>query len=70
MKVYTLPVLVCIPDDKRKKDKLEIEKSAQPGWMPEYEKHIKDKKPSIPIKIHPLLMCDKDTAIAEYDRLY
>jgi hypothetical protein len=70
MKAYTLPVLVCIPDDKRKKDKLEIEKSAQPEWMPEYEKHIKDKKPSIPIKIHPLLMCDKDTAIAEYDRLY
>lgn len=25
---------------------------------------------AIPIKIHPLLMCDKDTAIAEYDRLY
>lgn len=70
MKAHTLPVLVCIPDDKRKKDKPEIEKSAQPKWMPEYEKYIKDKKPSLPIKIHPLLMCDKDTAIAEYDRLY
>lgn len=70
MKAYTLPVLVCIPDDKRQKDKPVIEKSVQPKWMPEYEKYIKDKKPSIPIKIHPLLMCDKDTAIAEYDRLY
>lgn len=75
MKAYTLPVLVCIPDDKRKKDKPVIEKSAQPKWIPEYEKYIKDKKPSIPIKIHPLLMCNeedkaKDMAIAEYDRLY
>ena len=75
MKAYTLPVLVCIPDDKRKKDKPVIEKSAQPKWIPEYEKYIKDKKPSIPIKIHPLLMCNevdkaKEMAIAEYDRLY
>lgn len=68
MKAYhTLPVLV----DDSKKDKPIIEKFAQPEWMPEYEKHIKDKKPSIPIKIHPLLMCDKyPTAIEEYDRLY
>lgn len=66
MKAYTLPVLV----DDSKKDKPVIEKSAQPEWMQEYEKYIKDKKPSLPIKIHPLLMCDKDTAIAEYDRLY
>ena len=75
MKAHTLPVLVCIPEDKRNKDKPVIEKSVQPEWMPEYEKHIKDKKPSLPIKIHPLLMCNeedkaKDIAIAEYDRLY
>lgn len=74
MKSHTLPVLVCLPNDEskdeNKKDKPVIEKSAQPKWMQEYEKHIKDKKPSLPIKLHPLLMCDKDTAIAEYDRLY
>ena len=70
MKAHSLPVLVCIPDNKRNKDKPVIEKSAQPKWIPEYEKYIKEKKPSLPIKIHPLLMCDKDTAIAEYDRLY
>lgn len=75
MKAHTLPVLVCIPDNKRNKDKPVIEKSAQPKWIPEYEKYIKDKRPSLPIKIHPLLMCNeedkaKDTAIAEYDRLY
>lgn len=74
MKAHTLPVLVCLPNDEskdeNKKDKPVIEKSAQPKWMQEYEKYIKDKKPSLPIKLHPLLMCDKDTAIAEYDRLY
>lgn len=74
MKAHSLPVLVCLPNDEskdeNKKDKPVIEKSAQPKWMPEYEKYIKDKKPSLPIKIHPLLMCDKDTAIEEYDRLY
>lgn len=74
MKAHTLPVLVCLPNDEskdeNKKDKPVIEKSAQPKWMQEYEKYIKDKKPSLPIKLHPLLMCNKDTAIEEYDRLY
>lgn len=70
MKAYTLPALAFLPVDESKIIEPVIEKSTQPEWMSEYEKYIKDKKPSLPIKIHPLLMCDKDTALAEYDRLY
>lgn len=38
-----------------------------PDW---YAEHIKSKEVALPIKIHPLLMCGCDKAIAEYDRLY
>lgn len=58
MEKHSLPVIDYSPVDESKI----IE--------PVIEKYIKGKKPSLPIKIHPLLMCDNDSAIAEYDRLY
>ena len=50
-------------------------KPERPDW---YQEHINKKKIALtedlkielPIRIHPLLMLDKDGAIAEYDRLY
>ena len=50
-------------------------KPVRPDW---YQEHINKKKIALtedlgielPIRIHPLLMLDKDGAIAEYDRLY
>lgn len=70
MKQYTLPVIDYSTLDESNRTDLVIEKSEQPEWILEYEKHIKSKEVALPIKIHPLLMCDKDTAMAEYDRLY
>lgn len=67
------------PHEDKSATRLVMSKSEQS----EYETYINSKGMSIlmdneevmvaipiPIKIHPLLMCDKDTAIAEYDRLY
>ena len=74
-KAYELPnvEVTGLPDAEKQKAvhrELDEQKPGPIEWMPEYESHIKAKSVALPIKIHPLLMCDKDTAIAEYDRLY
>lgn len=74
-KVYELPYVEVtgLPDAEEQKAVRRELNEQKPGpieWMPEYDSHIKSRPVSLPIKIHPLLMCDKDTAIAEYDRLY
>ena len=80
MKMYTLPYLADLYKE-NSVTPFAVPKSEQPEWLSEYEMHINSKRVpiriddkealiTILIKIHPLLMRDKDIAIAEYDRLY